>query len=82
MNSEAVYQDSKQRIIREGLIPRQYLIERERDDTYDISRAPIREVLRKLESKGFLELNPGKGYLIRKFSLKEIIEIFQDQSVY
>ncbi len=82
MNSEEVYQGLKQKIIREDLIPRQYLIEGERDDAYDISRAPIREVLRKLESEGILEPKPGKGYLVRKFSLKEIIEIFQDQSVY
>jgi DNA-binding GntR family transcriptional regulator len=77
MNNEAVYQDLKQKIINEGLLPGQWLVEREIGKVYNISRTPVREVLRRLVSDGFLELKPGKGYLVRKLSLEEIIEIFQ-----
>jgi len=77
MKNEKVYQDLKQKIIKEELLPGQWLVEREIGKVYSISRTPVREMLRKLVSDGFLELKPGKGYLVRKLSLEEIIEIFQ-----
>ena len=77
MKNEKIYQDLKQKIINEELLPGQWLVEREVSETCGISRTPVREVLRRLVSDGFLELKPGKGYLVRKLSLEEIIEIFQ-----
>ncbi|MBD3306673.1 FCD domain-containing protein [candidate division KSB3 bacterium] len=77
MKNENIYQDLKQKIIDEELLPEQWLVEREIGETYGISRTPVRELLRRLVSDGFLELKPGKGYLVRKLSLEEVIEIFQ-----
>ncbi|MCP4404015.1 MAG: GntR family transcriptional regulator [bacterium] len=77
MKANDVYQNLKQKIIQEELLPRQWLVERELSEQYGISRTPVREVLRKLVADGFLELKPAKGYVVKELSLKEIIETFQ-----
>jgi len=74
---ENIYQDLKQKIIGEELSPGQWVIEREICAMYGLSRTPVREVLRKLVSDDFLELQPAKGYLVRKLSWEEILAIFQ-----
>ncbi len=77
MKTNDVYQNLKQKIIQEELLPRQWLVERELSEQYGISRTPVREVLRKLVADGFLESKPAKGYVVKELSLKEIIETFQ-----
>lgn len=77
MKTNNVYQDLKQKIIQEELLPGQWLVERELSEQYGISRTPVREVLRKLVADGFLDLKPAKGYVVKELSLKEIIETFQ-----
>lgn len=77
MKANDVYYDLKQKIIQEELLPGQWLVERELSEQYGISRTPVREVLRKLVTDGFLDLKPAKGYVVKELSLKEIIEIFQ-----
>lgn len=42
-----------------------------------ISRTPVREALRKLETEGFVEYLPRKGVVVKGFSRKDIIEIFE-----
>ncbi|MDK2897668.1 MAG: Bacterial regulatory protein gntR family, partial [Candidatus Atribacteria bacterium] len=39
------------------------LVERELSDHYQVSRTPIREVLRQLVADGFLESITKKGYM-------------------
>lgn len=77
MNSRKVYADIKQKIIDEGLLPGQWLVERELCAEYGISRTPLREALQRLVSEGFLGLQRSKGYLVKKLSIEEIIKIFQ-----
>ncbi|PIE35749.1 hypothetical protein CSA56_02970 [candidate division KSB3 bacterium] len=77
MNAHEMYQDLKQKIIDEILCPGQWLVERELSEQYGLSRTPVREVLRRLVTDGFLDLKPAKGYTVRELTLKEIIETFQ-----
>jgi len=77
MKKETAYQDLKQRILKEELAPGQWLVERDISQDYEISRTPVREILRILVTDGIVTLEPSKGYLVRKLNLEEIVEIFQ-----
>ena len=77
MNNRKIYADIKQKIIDEGLLPGQWLVERKLCAEYGISRTPLREALQRLVSEGFLGLQRSKGYLVKKLSIEEIIKIFQ-----
>lgn len=46
-------------------------------ESFGVSRTPIREALRILNKQGVVELVPHKGAFVRKFSIKEIEDIFQ-----
>jgi len=77
VRKEQVYEDIKEKIIREELTAGQWLVERELCSRYQISRTPLREVLQRLVSEGLLDLRKSKGYAVKTFSMKEIVEIFQ-----
>ncbi|UCD82561.1 MAG: GntR family transcriptional regulator [Desulfobacterales bacterium] len=77
MDKDRVYNKIKEKILTEELPPGQWLVEREISEKFQISRTPVRELLRRLVSDGLVSLEPSKGYYVRKLSIEEIIEIFQ-----
>ncbi|MCE5262333.1 MAG: GntR family transcriptional regulator [Deltaproteobacteria bacterium] len=77
MDKQAVYEDIKQQIVEEKLSPGHWFIERELCAAYGLSRTPIREILWKLTSDGFLEQEPNRGFVVRKLGLEQIFEVFQ-----
>jgi DNA-binding GntR family transcriptional regulator len=44
---------------------------------YDVSRTPVREAIRILESEGFIEVRPHRGAFIATVSPREIREIYE-----
>ena len=76
MNKEEIFEDLRRRIISGELPPGHWLAERELCDIYHLSRTPIREKLRDLADLGIVELQPSKGYQVKKLSIEEIVEIF------
>ena len=44
---------------------------------FDISRAPLREALRRLESQGLIEAHPRRGFFLRSVTAKSISELFE-----
>lgn len=46
-----------------------------------VSRTPIREALRALEQDGLLIYQPNKGYVVRRFELKDIVKVFRVRAV-
>ena len=42
----------------------------------EISRTPIREAIRKLESEGLIELLPRRGFIVKKYNPKQVEEIY------
>lgn len=76
MKKEDAFEDLRMRIISGGLVPGQWLVERELGEAYRLSRTPIRETLRKLSNIGIVELEPSKGYQVKKLRIEEIMEIF------
>lgn len=77
MDKQAVYEDIKQQIVDEKLSPGQWFVERELCAAYGLSRTPIREILWRLMSDGFLEQEPNRGFVVRKLGLEQIFEVFQ-----
>jgi len=47
----------------------------------DISRTPIREAIRRLETEGLIKLLPRKGFIVRTYKIKEIEEIYEVREI-
>lgn len=76
MNKEDLYKELKKKIFNEEISPGTWLVEREISEKYNVSRTPVREILRVLVSDGLITLEPTKGYSVRKLNFEEIVEIF------
>ena len=46
-------------------------------DTLALSRTPVREALRKLESDGIVEHRPRLGAVIRTLTTPEVVELYE-----
>lgn len=46
-----------------------------------ISRTPIREAIRKLETEGLLELLPRRGFVVKTYKANEIKEIYEIREI-
>ena len=77
MDKQPIYEDIKQQIIEEKLLPGHWFVERELCQAYSMSRTPIREILWKLTADGLLEQEPNRGFVVRKLGLEQIFEVFQ-----
>ena len=45
-------------------------------EAWGVSRTPIREAVRRLESEGFLEVQPHRGAFVLQFSEQDIAEVY------
>ena len=69
-------------MIRKGVFVRgQRIVEADVCEQIGVSRTPLREALRMLESEGLVELFPHKGVFIRQPSMDEIQEMFEVMGV-
>lgn len=69
------------RILRDAIIqgkfkPGERLIQDELAKTLGVSRMPIREAFKQLESEGYVTLEPHKGAVVKEFSIQELEEIY------
>jgi DNA-binding GntR family transcriptional regulator len=76
MHKDELYNELKKKIFNEEIPPGTWLVEREISKKYNVSRTPVREILRVLVSDGLITLEPTKGYCVRKLNFEEIVEIF------
>jgi DNA-binding GntR family transcriptional regulator len=77
MDKNDLYKELRLKIFNEEISPGTWLVERELCEKYNLSRTPVREILRVLVSDGLITLEPTKGYSVKKLSFEEIVEIFQ-----
>lgn len=68
--------------VREAIIvgklkPGEKISEAKLADELHISRTPIREAIRMLESEGFVSIIPRRGTIVSEFSLDDLYEYFQ-----
>ncbi len=76
-SDEVAYQRIKSAIVSGYFKAGERLRELELAEKLKISRTPVRQALQMLEREGFLSKSAYKGFMVRKYSLKEAENIYQ-----
>lgn len=63
-------------IVSGTLAPGSRLVEIDLAERFALSRGPIREALRKLESQGLVTLRPNRGAIVRSLDLEDVLEVY------
>lgn len=71
------YQAIVKAILNGDLPPGEPLSERKLAEQHNLSRTPVREILRDLQRQGLVEHHPGRGAFTRKFTPLDIRDIFE-----
>jgi DNA-binding GntR family transcriptional regulator len=74
---EYIVQDLEDQIISGIMKPGQRIIEEELCKSFRVSRSPVREALRILESQGLIKREPRKGVTVTKLSPKEAEDVYR-----
>jgi DNA-binding GntR family transcriptional regulator len=72
-----VLRNIRQAILTRRFRPGQRLIERELCELTGVSRTPVREALRQLESEGLVVMVPNRGPVVAEMTLEEVAEIYE-----
>jgi DNA-binding GntR family transcriptional regulator len=78
---EQIVSSLRDSIIKGELNPGQKLTEPELAEKLGISRTPIREAFRQLESEGFLTVIPRRGAVVSRITKKEIVDFYELKSL-
>jgi len=78
---EKILETIRDAIIAGALKPGEKVAEPELADRFGISRTPIREAFRQLESEGYLTVIPRKGAVVVSFSEKDVEEFYAIKSI-
>ena len=73
---EAVYEQLKNAVLTGAYEVGERLLERDLAERLQVSRTPVREALRRLESEGLLEALPRQGLIVKEYSDDDIREIY------
>lgn len=73
---EVVYEQLKAAILSGGFANGERLVEQDIASRLQVSRTPVREALKRLETEGFLEALPRNGLIVKIYSDDEIREIY------
>lgn len=79
--TEQIYDQLKDDIINVRLKEGQFLTESELAQRFKVSKTPVREALGRLNSEGFVETIPNKGYIITGISIRDLQNLFQVRSI-
>ena len=74
-SKKIIFEELKLQILQGFFKPRERLLERSLADRFGVSRTPIREALRKLESIGMVKIVHNQGAQVADFSLKDIDDL-------
>ena len=80
-SSQAIYQDIREQILHLEFPPGTALSEIETAEKYHISRTPVRDVFKALESEGLLEIKPHIGTFVSRIDLDMISDILYMREV-
>lgn len=78
---ERILETIRDAIMSGALKPGEKVAEPELAARFGISRTPIREAFRQLESEGYLSVVPRKGALVVSFSAKDVEEFYAIKSI-
>src|SRR5699024_11790306 len=71
-----VYDYLVEEIVSNKILPGTPIIETDIANELNMSRTPIREALKELESEGLIQRFPGRGVVVSKIAAQDIEEIF------
>ena len=74
---DVVFESLKDAIMNGKLEQGKMITEQQISREFGISRTPVREALYKLTATGLIRIRPHKGFLISKWSIKEIRDVFE-----
>jgi DNA-binding GntR family transcriptional regulator len=75
--NEQVYEAIEAAIVRCELEPGAVLGDRQLADMLGVSRTPIRDALHRLESSGLVERRGRTGWMVSRFALRDVRELFE-----
>lgn len=75
VNSDLAYDFIRERILSGEYAPGSALMTEQLAEVVGVSRTPIRDALRQLESDGLVEIQPRLGASVRKMDLREFLEL-------
>ncbi len=78
---EKILETIRDSIISGALRPGEKVAEPELAERFGISRTPIREAFRQLESEGYLHVVPRKGAVVATFSQRDVEEFYAIKSI-
>lgn len=78
---EKVAELLREAIIQQKIKPGERITELEIASRYGLSRTPIREAFRQLESEGFLKIIPRKGAIVAELNEKDIRDFYEIKAV-
>lgn len=78
---EKILENIRDSIISGALKAGSRVSEPELAERYGISRTPIREAFRQLESEGYLTVIPRRGAVVREFSAKDVEDFYAIKSI-
>lgn len=74
--SDQVFTAIENEILSGAIKPGERIVEMELARKIGVSKSPVREALKKLESEGIVELSPRRGYHVRNIDRKSIDDLF------
>ena len=74
--SELAYQKLRAALVSGELKPGERVMEVEVAEWLDVSRTPVREALRRLESEGMLTMEPRTGLVVASISRQAMLELY------
>ena len=78
---EKILETIRDAILKGTLKPGERVSEPELAERFGISRTPIREAFRQLESEGYLEVMPRKGAVVASLSERDVVEFYSIKSI-
>jgi DNA-binding GntR family transcriptional regulator len=78
---EKILENIRDAILKGTLVPGERVSEPDLAERYGISRTPIREAFRQLESEGYLTVVPRKGAVITSLSERDVEEFYAIKSM-
>jgi DNA-binding GntR family transcriptional regulator len=78
---EKILETIRDAILKGSLIPGEKVAEPELAERFGISRTPIREAFRQLESEGYLTVIPRKGAVVTSLSERDVQEFYSIKSI-
>lgn len=79
---ESAFEHIRQAITSGQILPGTRMVERELCEALGISRASVREVIRRLEAERLIDVEPRKGPTVAKLSPKQAWEIYEIRSIF